>query len=409
MGFLQRSGLLVLTSFASAADLVQHPLHHAGSQALPADKGGLRSHGRVEIWHVPEMPIGLVVPAALGTPPQPFRLLVELTSGPLFVPSASIENDAGNDEIMYYFANHSATSAPAKPPAWLTYAYSGVIFEGPVMLDYFHVAGLKVAHQPFLNAEEARSQGFIDFWMGYDGVFSLGPTRNSSATATALPCAPWENLVHQGLLERNVFAIDIPKGPDTGSNRPGQGAISLGDINPRYRSSNFSTLPLVGESDRAWTISANSLTWADTGGDDDSHPLHVEFPVGAQAVITSDFFLALPPSWISVIQRRLQLDCGFAGIFCQIECNKRNKLPNFVFGLGKHNFTLTPFDYAPMKIGPSDKQPHCYFDIFPTTVFRQHEAQYNATLVLGIPFLNAFYSVFDLDRREIQLTTPIAS
>ncbi|KAK3328345.1 aspartic peptidase domain-containing protein [Cercophora scortea] len=347
-------------------------------------------------------PLGLLVPAALGNPPQPFRLMVDLAGDTLFVPSSKLDTyDTGNDDILRFFSNESSTFESIQPEAYTSFA--GVSFSGELALDTFTIAGVEVAQQPFINAHSAEPIGWVHLWLGYEGALGLSPKWNTTLHPTQTP-SPLAMMVNQGVLDRNLFAIDVPRGPrrDGDEHISRIGEISFGGINPAYETSHFSVLPLDSYTDAGWGVAAQSLTW-----ENGSSPIHEDLEQPTLAFFTTEYFISLPRAWYERIQDAVNPDCGF--IWCFIECGLRAKLPNFTFGIAGQNFTLTPFDYAPVVVDASRREM-CSFDIYSTSgvLGETGDPVLDRSIILGTPFLNAFYTVFDLDRSEIRLTKPVS-
>ncbi|KAK3685771.1 aspartic peptidase domain-containing protein [Podospora appendiculata] len=375
---------------------VQHGREDLARRRTRAEQVVLSSKGdfhRVETWDaVP--PLGLLVPAALGNPPQPFRLMVDLAGDTLFVPSLLLDtSETGNDDILRFSSNESSTFVSIQPDAYTDFA--GVIFSGELAVDTFMIAGVEVAQQPFINADSADPIAWIHLWFGYEGALGLSPKWNTTLHPTQTP-SPLAMMVSQGLLDRNLFAIDVPRGPRLDGDQISRiGEISFGGINPAYDASRFSVLPLDNYTDAMWAVSAQSLTW-----ENGSSPIHEEFEQPTLALFTTEWFISVPRAWYERIQEAVVPDCGF--VWCFIDCELRAKLPNFTFGIAGQNFTLTPFDYAPVVVTPSQRQM-CSFDIESTSgVLGSGDPVLERSIILGTPFLNAFYTVFDLDQSEIR-------
>ncbi|KAI1378155.1 acid protease [Hypoxylon crocopeplum] len=339
-------------------------------------------HG-VELWYAPG-PLGLTVPAALGNPPQPFRLLVDLTWDALFVPSADLDTRYTSPGDMFqYFSNESSTFIPEPTGNRQSVEYGLVDFDGDLVFDTFRIAGVETTHQPFINADSAHPAGWMDLWSGYDGALGLSPGWDTPMNYSSTP-SPWSVMVNQSVLDRNLFAIDVPRGGNYVDD-PQMGEMSFGGINPKYDSSRFVALPTIQHDDRMWAVEAQSVTWTN-----ETHPIHHEFD-NIMAVVTTDWIIALPGSMARQIQESVSQWTGCGFLWCFIDCDIRKRLPDFIFEIAGQNLTLTPFDYAPLTIGPGG-QRLCSFDIWSSRAFHDRNSPIpEEALILGTPFLNAFY------------------
>ncbi|KAH8892586.1 acid protease [Thozetella sp. PMI_491] len=357
---------------------------------------------RVEFWDAPAG-LGLLVPAALGNPTQPFRLLFDLAWDTLFVPSIDLdESRTGNTDLLRYDAKMSSTYVPSPERSYVGYA--GVVFSGNITLDTFRIAGVEVEQQPFINALSATPIGWIHLWFGYDGALGFGPHWNRTAHPSNTS-SPLAMMVSEGLLDSNVFAVDIPRGPRRGDEVASIGELSIGGINPAYESSEFAALEVIDYGDGwvedMWLVGAQSITW-----ENETHPIHKECGNLGIAAMTSFWYMTVPQAWHREIFRSIDPppQCGF---LCFIDCEARSRMPNLTIALGGHNFTITPFDYSAV-MESEDGQRICTFDIYPTEPYLgTTDPILQKTIVLGRPFLNAFYSVFDLDKHEIRVAPAI--
>lgn len=321
-----------------------------------------------------------VVPAALGNPPQPFRLLVDLAWDTLFVPSADCTGDcAVNDADLKFYANRSSTYSPLEPDAHLIYASDAVT--GELATDAFRIAGLKIENQSFINADEIRPLGYLSIYYRFDGVLGLAPRfdhpLDSNWGTQAL--SPWSMMVKQSLLDRNLFALELPQGVKGTEGIERLGEISFGDINDKYRASDFSHLPLYERWDQVWAVEAQSITW-----ENETHSIHEDFSnLTLAGFDSSSWFLGLPGNWTRKIYASVDHDCDF--IFCYVDCLARKHMPNISFGLANQQFTLDPFEYTSEMMSPS-KERICFFNFYST------RDQYPVdAIVLGTPFMEAFY------------------
>ncbi|KAK7960762.1 hypothetical protein PG988_011976 [Apiospora saccharicola] len=354
----------------------------------------------VELRELVGNPIGIVALAAVGTPPQPFRLLVDLLEGPFFLPGAGIEDEEGGtrDDLNLYFANESTTYASGGHER-LRREHGGVYFWGELTTDTFRIAGLDLSRQPFLHADRYGSD-WIDFYMEYDAVLGL---RTQTADDSSPFPSPWTSMVQQGTLEKNLFAISIPSEASGES-----GKLPFGVIDPAYTSSPFRSVPLVGHDGGAatWSVPLRSLS---------------------SPVLTTEWFAAVPRAFRWRWARDVALGCAIMHMHCEVDCARRAGMPDTVVGLGEHEFRVAARQYARPIIRARDGRELCLVSMVDAEQLRDPRGPLGGTnMVFGLSFLRAFYrsvvpslvgsretnssslSVFDLDQREIRLTEKLA-
>ena len=321
------------------------------------------------------------MPAALGNPPQPFRLLIDLVWDTLFVPSAECTGDCEHNDpdSLHFFSNRSSSYSELFSEAWTVYGTDR--FTGRLARDTFRIAGLDIQDQYFIHVDRANPLGFISFYFAYDGVIGLAPRfdRPLDSTATTVSPSPWSMMVNQSVLDANIFTLELPHGPMYAQNPGRRGEITFGGLNPKYSSADFSTLPFSNYSDQAWIVEAQYLTW-----ENETHSIHEDFEnVTLAGFDTTSWSIFLPGYWPWKIYRSVDHECH--SLNCVIDCNKRQSMPNFTFGVGGKRFTLTAFEYTVEILG-ADEQLHCLFDLYRSRGMYAVDA-----IVLGKPFMENFY------------------
>jgi hypothetical protein len=323
-----------------------------------------------------------ILNATLGTPPQPFRLLIDLAWDTLFVPSADCDGDCSpaSQRKAPFFSNHSSTYSPLGEDAYFRYGTDR--FEGPFANDKFGVAGLEITDQTFVNLESARPLGFLSFYLGYDGVLGLAPNMDISRIGDGFSRgpSPWASIVNQSLLDANMFALEVPSGLNDVRNATRHGEISFGGINDKYEASEFTRLPLSNYTDLVWVVEAQFLTW-----ENETHPLHEDFSNYTLAGFDSTaWFIGLPNKWSRNILSSVEHEC--LSFDCFVSCDARASMPNISFGVGGQKITMTAFDYV-LEVVSGDGEKLCLMDLLPT------EDRYPVdAIVLGRPFLETFYT-----------------
>ncbi|KAK8078519.1 hypothetical protein PG996_004689 [Apiospora saccharicola] len=351
---------------------------------------------------------GLITTAALGTPPQPFRLVVNLVWNTLFVPNASINLEGWErDFYRLYYPNESSTAAPSDLGR-RSVEHGWVEFSGPVVEDTFRINGGEVARQPFIAAERWRYEA-IHLWMLYDGVLGLSPrfgVDSEMIPNDRLP-SPWSRMVEEGVLDANLFAIEVPRGD-----------LSFGAINTKYNDAQFTSLPLVRDDDRLWAVEAHLIRWDNQthpierrfddvdDDDDDKNAAHEEEKKNTIAVFTTEPIIAIPDTaFVRKIYRSIPAWAWKERWQRLLDCAALDHLPDLVFELGGgQTFAVTARQYAyPVR---RQGEVLCHLGLHSTAFYKgcYYGSAPRGAVVLGTPFLNAYYSVYDLDKMEVRFT-----
>lgn len=186
------------------------------------------------------------------------------------------------------------------------------------------------------------------------------------------------------MLDDNVFAIEVPhavrgsfEGPEVG---PKTGEMTFGGVSSKYRDAEFAALPLVRDDDRVWAVETQSVRW-----ENKTEPTDYRFNSSTVAVFSTQWFIRLPQPLVGRIHRSIPAWAGKTcdlGLLCVINCEARNHLPDF---------TVTAFQYAYQVVSPEEGD-QCTFNIFPTSRFAKKGGPIpKDALILGSPFLNAYY------------------
>ncbi|KEF60772.1 uncharacterized protein A1O9_02334 [Exophiala aquamarina CBS 119918] len=185
-------------------------------------------------------------------------------------------------------------------------------------------------------------------------------------------------MVHQSLLDRNLFTGELTQGVKSPDGIERLGGLSFSDISDRYHASDFSQVPLYERWDQVWAVEAQSITW-----ENEIHSIHEAFSNLTLAGFDStSWFLGFPGNWTREIYASVDPDCDL--IFCYVDCLARKHMPNISFGLAGQQLTLSPFEYISEMMTPS-KERVCFFNLYTT------KDQYPVdAIVVGTLFMEAF-------------------
>jgi hypothetical protein len=127
----------------------------------------------------------------------------------LFFPSSNCYNTfCTSDNISTFNSPASSSFLPSQER--LSFNYAGMNFDGPISNDTLSFNGLEIKNQPFLEATDIWPGSFFDWYIQYSGVIGFAPGSDSQREIQAP--SPWQMLVNNRRLDRNVFSIKFPSG-----------------------------------------------------------------------------------------------------------------------------------------------------------------------------------------------------
>jgi hypothetical protein len=260
--------------------------------------------------------------------------------------------------------------------------YAGVTFMGPLGYDTLVIAGIEIPRQPFLDATDARFPGYFHLYQdGFNGAVTLSPPYANPQRHTP---SVWQTLVDRKILDRNVFSITPPTGKREGFQPRTNGELILGAYPEDFNANESIRLPIKEEPGQsyAWATSIESISF----GDD----IHEKFSNGTAAFSTTDWTWSFPEHLVQAIAEVIIpiLDERRGGWF---PCESRKALPNLNLGIGGQNLEVNPEQYT-YEVEMEDEDGELK-DMCIMMLSRRE----NGTVGLGVPFLQNFVAVFDID------------
>lgn len=321
---------------------------------------------------------------SIRTPPQSFRMLLDITWDTLFIQSSDCASNLCQSYNHTGF-NSSASTSYSRSDDTFTLDYGYVSFEGYLARDTFSVAGLQIDRQPFLDAIYIWPRTFFHWYVDYDGVLGFVPnyTNNPWHFVPLL----WQSIVSKNLLDHNVFSIRFPPGSRDFDKRRTDGELTIGGISPSFSSAKFIELSLLESNPTySWHTTLQSLVWGD------GKQLREDFDDGIAFFTTGLPYILLPGNWTAALRDLIGAHTP-DGFFYRFHCDKRDSLPNLTFLLGGYNISLSAYEYSFELRRESMGLKGC--DV--AFIMRR-----DGEVGLGLPFLENFYSVFDQDEKKIK-------
>jgi cathepsin D len=333
-------------------------------------------------------------PIAVGNPPQEFKALVDLAWSDPFVPSVKCNEPESCDIHPLY--NSSASSTYIADGRHVHMQGGGFWLRGNASIDSYHLAGVEIANQTFLEADIVhRSYFFSDWW--YDALLPLArDTVPVIAQSNLSVPSVFQNSMAQGLLPRNVVGMAFPQLEGEA------GQLDLGRTDPIFTEprSRATELPMRVNVDLpgsakeyirgGWYVEAAAVRL-----DTKPEPLHYNLSGYIAWFHTEAPHSLLPTSFAEKMYAALDADSFFGR-----RCDGVEDLPELTLTLrgrdGRdEDFVFGGRDYLPREVYfPLVGEENC------TLVFtdvEEIEPEVPNFIALGSWFMHKFYTEFDAD------------
>lgn len=308
---------------------------------------------------------------SVGTPPQPFKVVLDTGSSNLWVPLKDCTSLACFLHAKY---DHDQSSTYKADGSEFAIQYGSGSLEGYVSQDTLSIGDLVIPKQVFA---EATSEPGLAFAFGkFDGILGLG--YNTIAVNQIVP--PIYNAIDQGLLDEPRFAFYLG---DNSKNEENGGLATFGGIDESQFSGDITWLPVRRKA--YWEVSFDGIGLGDE---------YAELTSTGAAIDTGTSLITLPSSLAEIINAKIGATKSWSGQY-QIECDKRDSLPDLTLTFAGYNFTLSPYDYT-LEISGSCISVFTPMD-FPKPI--------GDMAIIGDAFLRKYYSIYDLKKDAVGLAT----
>ncbi|ORX66356.1 acid protease [Linderina pennispora] len=297
----------------------------------------------------------------IGNPVQHFSVIFDTGSSNIWVPGATCNSTACTQHRRF---NKGTSASFANTEQRIEIQYGTGFIAGDVGVDTVRVAdSVVIKDQPFATTnledrtfELPRSQ--------FDGLFGLGFTGGAEGGVTS----PVENMVAQGALEEPLFGVKLFR-----SSGKASGEITFGTYDRAYKDK------------IVWLDVYGSLFWVTTMegiwyGDEPKNYLRKALLDTGSSLIYGD------PFTLAGMSARI----GANIMSGELPCSVLPQLKPFHFVLGGRRFTMRPEEY----IYHDEINDVCEVQWMPVSEY---------LWVLGIPFLQSHYSVYNIRDKKIGL------
>lgn len=309
----------------------------------------------------------------LGTPGQPFKVILDTGSSNLWVPSTKCTSLACYLHSKY---DHDASSTYKQNGTEFSIRYGSGSLEGFISQDLLTFGDLVIPEQDFA---EATSEPGLAFAFGkFDGI--LGLAYDTISVDKVVP--PIYNAIDKGLLDEPQFAFylgDAAKSNDDG------GIITIGGYDESKFHGEITWLPVRRKA--YWEVKFDGLGLGDEYAELEDH--------GA-AIDTGTSLIALPSQLAEILNSQIGAEKSWNGQYT-VDCASRESLPDLTFTFDGYNFTITPYDYT-LEVSGSCISAFTPMD-FPEPI--------GPLAIIGDAFLRKYYSIYDLGNNAVGLAKAI--
>jgi len=305
----------------------------------------------------------------IGTPGQTFVVVFDTGSGNLLVPAAECTSEACRAHAQYQQSRSSTAerlrcdgaSSPNKPPDdEITVVFGTGEIWGRCVQDNICLGG-HCNRGTFIAATYESRSPFKSFV--FDGVLGLALDQMSQGPDFSF----MERLRVSRALRQSVFSVFLSE-DDTETSE-----VTFGRVRQEHLASDLFWVP-VSRNTGYWEVQINDITI-------DNHPQELCIDCHV-AVDTGTSELAGPSSVIQELAVRLNV---------MEDCSNYHTLPRLGFVIGGHILNLEPKDYV------DNNGMGCEVTLMPLDV----PPPKGPLFVFGIPFLQKFYTVYDIEQRQV--------
>ncbi|KAG2387185.1 hypothetical protein C9374_001517 [Naegleria lovaniensis] len=297
----------------------------------------------------------------IGNPPQSFKMVFDTGSSNLWAPSVECKDLSCVRHARY---NHTQSRTYVKNGRSFNITYGTGAVKGYLSQDDVMVGGLYVKNQVF--GEVTRELGNTFLNAKIDGI--LGMAFPQIAVDGVTPV--FNNMMQQGLLEKNLFSFYMTKNPQSVSS-----ALILGGVNEKYYSGPITYIPVQQQS--YWLMYMDDVAL-------NGQNMQLCYPACAAIADTGTSLIAATPDIMNPILNSIQVN---------EDCSNIDSNPSVTFILSGKSFTLTPRDYV-LKIS-SQGQTQC------VAGFQTLNMNTSGFIILGDTFISTYYTVFDYENKRV--------
>jgi saccharopepsin len=300
----------------------------------------------------------------LGTPPQPFKVILDTGSSNLWVPSTQCTSIACFLHAKY---DSSASSSYKANGSEFSIQYGSGSMEGFVSQDTLNIGDLSIKGQDF--AEATKEPGLAFAFGKFDGILGLGYDTISVNHITP----PFYSMINKGLLDSPVFSFRL------GSSEEDGGEAVFGGIDDNAYTGKISYVPVRRKA--YWEVEIESMSF----GDDE-----LELENTGAAIDTGTSLIVLPTDIAEMLNSQIGATKSWNGQY-QVDCAKVPDLPDLSFVFDGKPYPLKGTEYI------LDVQGTCISAFMGMDI----NIPGGDLWIIGDVFLRRYFTVYDLGRNAV--------
>ncbi|KAI7864807.1 aspartic peptidase domain-containing protein [Spinellus fusiger] len=377
--------LFVATNGVLASRMLSIPF-----QILDRKGGGISNWSRQKLGDIVNTPLenidlAYLINVSIGTPPQPFTLLLDTGSSTTWVSGKGCGHYCGLP-IHTYDKTNSSTYQSSDLVFNIRYGEGfakGVYAKDTLLLNGVSVPDINFAISDFNDGELTTN--------GADGIIGIGPdnlTVYNNPNGVVVPTII--TVMHQqDIIEKNLFSVYFQPIQDFSSYLSRvNGEITFGGVNLERIKGDVYYMPLTTSQDFQdyWAADIDAIYVRDKS---------VPITPGLSGLLDTGSTLVMLPEKViqSIFSNIRGIRRDFSGQYI-VPCAS-TELPSISLSMGGSNFTLEPEHYVIRGGLLGHTASHCYTYL--------QEAPPFVGAILGYGFLQQFVSIYDNENRRVGL------
>ncbi|KAL4244016.1 peptidase A1 family protein [Abortiporus biennis] len=322
--------------------------------------------------------VDYIVEVGIGSPPTPYKLLIDTGSSNTWVGA----------ERKYTPTLSSVSTGQTVSVTYGSGSFSGDEYTDTVTLGL----GLTIQNQSIGAA--SRAQGFDDV----DGILGIGPVDLTAGTVSDGRLVPTvtDNLFLQHLIESNIVSVSFA--PPTSLSSLTDGELTFGGTDSsKYQGQiHYSPITSTPPASEFWGIHVQSIYYGSTST--------IIQPLTAGIVDTGTTLILLASDVFDVYRRVTGAVIDNTTGLLRITLSQYHQLESLYFNIDGAEFELTPnAQIFPRSLNEVIGGSVDDSDIYLIVADLGSDSGQGLDFILGMSFLERFYSVFDTTNHRVGL------